>query len=92
MTDELKTICKVRGITLSYIALGLVNFDVIRDMNLKETEKRPVSENTAKKIKRKRNVGSVVSIIIEHEDKMYRISFFKRGRLSDNTSVPFGYK
>ena len=33
-----------------------------------------------------------VSIVTEPEDKIYKISFFKRRRLGDNTSVPFGYK
>ena len=46
------------------------------------------------KIKRKRKCGggAVVSIITEPEDKMYRILFFKRRRLSDETFVSFGYK
>ena len=50
--------------------------------------------HTDHKIKRKRKCGEggVVSIITEPENKMYRISFFKRRRLSDETSVPFGYK
>ena len=36
--------------------------------------------------------GGTVAIVTETETKMYRISFFKRRRLGDNTSVPFGYK
>ena len=47
------------------------------------------------KIKRKRKSGGrggIVSTITEPEDKIYRISFLKRRRLSDETSVPFGYK
>ena len=31
-TDEIKTICKVRGMTLNYSASQLVNFNVIRDI------------------------------------------------------------
>ena len=49
-------------------------------------------EHTEGKIKRKRKGGETVSIVSEPEDKLYRISFFKRRRLADNTSVPFGYK
>ena len=60
-------------------------------MILKETE-GTVTVHTAKKIKRKRKGGVIVSINTESEDKMYRISFFKIRRLSDNMSVPFGYK
>jgi hypothetical protein len=35
--------------------------------------------------------GRGVALITEPEEKMYRISFHKRRRLNDNTSVPFGY-
>jgi len=51
-----------------------------------------VNVHMEKKIKRKRTEGGTVSIVTEPEDKMYRVSFFKRRRLADNTSVPFGYK
>jgi hypothetical protein len=44
--------------------------------------------HTDKKIKRKRKG---VAHITEPEDKVYRISFHKRRRLSDKTSVPLGY-
>ena len=92
-----KTICKVRGITLNYNASKLVNFERIKDMILRSCdEPSPVIINvhTEKKIKRKRKVagGGLVSIVTEPEDKIYTISFFKRRRLGDHTSVPFGYK
>ena len=53
-----------------------------------------VNVHTERKIKRKRmgGGGGLVAIVTEPEDKIYRISFFKRRRLCDNTSVPFGYK
>jgi len=51
-----------------------------------------VTVHTEKKIKRKRNGAETAAIVTEHEDKTYRISFFKRLRLADNSSVPFGYK
>ena len=69
----------------------MVNFDVIRDMIL-GTGEPIVTVNTERKIKPKTNGGGIVSIITEPEDKMYRISFFKRRRLAVNSSVPFGYK
>jgi len=56
-----------------------------------ETEQETV--HTEKKIKGKRKAGeSIVSIITETKDKFYRISFLKRRRLHENTSVPFRYK
>jgi hypothetical protein len=88
-TGERETVCKVHGITLNYSASKLVNSDVIRDMIMRGGEPDKVTVHTEHKIKRKR-AGSRIDIITEPEDKMYRVSFFKRRRLA-NTSVPFGY-
>ena len=90
-SKEPKTVCKVRGITLNYTAIQVVKFDVLKQMILRG-EPDVVMVHTEKKIKRKRKLEGCVSIITEPEDKMYRISFFKRRRLADNTSLPFGYK
>ena len=38
-----------------------------------------------------RRRGGTVSIVTEPENKLLRITFFKRRRLGDNTSFPFGY-
>jgi hypothetical protein len=49
-----------------------------------------VNVHTDKKIKRNRRAegeGACVSLITEPEDTIYRISFFKRRRLDDKTSV-----
>jgi len=91
--EEEKTVCKVRGMTLNYNASKLVNFASIRDMILR-TGNDVVNVHTERKIKRKRmgGGGGIVAIVTEPEDKIYRISFFKRRRLGDNTSVPLGYK
>jgi len=51
-----------------------------------------VNVHTERKIKRKRTGEGLVAIVTKPEDKIYRISFFKRRRLGDNTSVPFRYK
>ena len=88
----MQTACKVRGITLNYNASQLVNFDVIKDMILNREPSHTVTVHTEHKIKRKRNLREgIVSIITEHEDKTYNVSFFKRKRLLDNTEVLFGY-
>ena len=50
-----------------------------------------VTVHTDKKINRKREKDGRVQILSEAEDKIYRVSFFKRRRLHDNNSVPFGY-
>jgi len=72
----------------------LFNFGVIRYMILAGTVEphTTVTVHTEKKINSKRKGGVLVSIITEHEDKLYRFSFFKTRRLDDNTSVPFRYK
>ena len=49
-----------------------------------------VSVHTDKKIKRKRGDGRV-QILLEAENKVYRVSIFKGRLLHDNNWLPFGY-
>ena len=88
-TGESKTVCKVRGITLNCSASQLVNYEKIKYMILSKDDET-VIVRTEKKIKRKKIDGGV-HLISEREDKTYRVSFLKRRRLDDNTSLPFGY-
>jgi hypothetical protein len=90
LTGESKTFCKVRGITLNYSASQLVNFAKIKEMMLSKDDAETVIVHTGHNIKRKKNNGGV-HLISESEDKTYRVSFLKRRRLNDNTSLPFGY-
>jgi len=87
---ESKAVCKVRGITLKYKASQLVNFEKVKDMILSKKDDDTVIVRTENKIKRKKIDGGV-HLISEPEDKTYRVSFLKRRRLNDNTSLPFGY-
>jgi len=87
---ESKTVCKVSGITLNYSASQLVNFEKIKDMILSKKDDETVIVRTENKIKRKKIDGGV-HLISEPEDKTYRVSFLKRRRLNDNTSLPFRY-
>jgi len=87
-TGESKTVCKVRGITLNYSASQLVNFEKIKDMILSKKNEAVIVRT--EKIKRKKIDGGV-HLISECEDKTCRVSFLKRRRLNDNTSLPFGY-
>ena len=79
---------------MNYSASQTVNFESIRRMILRgvSCETDTVTVHTERKIKRKRGNGGRVQIVTEPEDKTYRLSFLKRRRLHDNTSVPFGYK
>jgi hypothetical protein len=90
---EQKTVCKLRGITLNYRTLQLVNFDTIKVMIMNRDMKETITVHTSRKIKRKtgREGDGRINIISEPENKIYRVSFLKRMRLADNTSVPLGY-
>ncbi len=57
---------------------------------LRGDDTKKVTIHTEHKIERKREDGRI-NIVTEPEDKIYRVSFLKRRRLCDNTSVPFGY-
>ena len=87
------TVCKVRGITLNYSASQLVNFERMKQLILNGTKTDTVTVHTSRKIKRKRcrEHDGRIRIVTEPEDKTYRVSFLKRRRLQENTSVPFGY-
>ena len=93
VTGAESTVCKLRGFTLNYSASQLINFERIKRMILSGNETETVTVHTARKIKRKRGKDGEgrVQIVTEPEDKTYRVSFLKRRRLRDNTSVPFGY-
>jgi len=80
------TVCKINGITLNYKTKQLVNFEAINDMIL-GTEEPMVTVHTERKMKRKRKGGGIVSTLIEPEDELYRISFFKRRLLDDISPV-----
>jgi hypothetical protein len=93
VTGVESTVYKVRGITLNYSASQLVNFARIKHMILKGNEQDTVTVHTERKIKRTRGKGGErrVQVVTEPDDKTYRVSFLKRRRLQDNTSVPFEY-
>jgi len=59
-------------------------------MILSKKDNETVIVRTEKKIKCKKVDGGV-HLISEREDKTYRVSFLKRSRLNDNTSLPFRY-
>jgi len=84
-------VCKVRGITLHYKASQLVNFETIKVLILNGRSNSTFTVRTDKNQK-KRGDGACVSIVTEPEDKTYRVRFFKRRRIDDNTSVRVGYK
>jgi len=89
VTGRSKTVCKIRGVILNYNASQLVDFEVISEMFLGKGEPT-VNIHTERKIKRKSEGCGNLSIVTEPEDKLYRISFFKRRRLGDNSQSRLG--
>ena len=85
-----KTACNYRGIKLNYLASKLANFKVIRAMIFEHGEP-DFNVHTQHKFKRKSRAGGTVAIMSEPEKKMYRIPFFKRRRMHDHSSIPFGF-
>ena len=47
--------------------------------------------HTEHKIKSKKRAGGTVPIVTDRENKRYRLRFFKRRRMHEHPSVPFGY-
>jgi hypothetical protein len=88
--NQTKTVCKIRDIILNCNASQLKNFYVIKELILKEEPSHTMTVQSEHKIKRKRKLRDIVSIITEHKDNKYRVSFFKRRRLLEYISVPFG--
>ena len=81
----------MRGITRNYKASNLVNFYTVNDLFLNGRSNSTVTDRTDKKSNE--TVAMVlVSIVTEPEYKIYKVSFFNRRRIDDNTSVPLGYK
>jgi len=62
----------------------------MKDMILSKDDAETVIVRTENKKKRKKSNGGL-NLISEPEDKTYTLSFLKRRRLNDNTSLPFGY-
>ena len=67
-----------------------MNFEVIKAMILGHGES-VVNLHTEHKVKRKKRAGGVIDLVTEPENKRYRISFFKRRRMYDHSSVHLRY-
>uniref|UniRef100_A0A1Y1L1R3 DNA-directed DNA polymerase n=1 Tax=Photinus pyralis TaxID=7054 RepID=A0A1Y1L1R3_PHOPY len=80
------TVCKVKGISLSYKASQVINFDQIKKMVLEE-ESEPIML-TSKLIKR----TAEHDVITTSAAKTYRTNSTKRCFAPDGSSTPYGYK
>lgn len=82
--------CKVRVIKLNYSASQTVSFDGIKSLILGRGDTETVTDHIERKINRKR-ADIKIHIFRQPENKVYRVSFLKRWRLCDNTSVLFSF-
>ena len=78
VTGASRNVCKVRGITLNYSALKLVNFDGIRDMILKGDEPPVINVHTQNKINRKRKGAVKPSQLSANTKIRYTVFHFSR--------------
>ncbi|KAJ8972049.1 hypothetical protein NQ317_001519 [Molorchus minor] len=80
-----KVVCKVKGISLSYEASQLINFDSIKEMVVRPTE--PLSI-LSKHIRR----TAEHEVVTVTQTKLYKPNSLKRKFLEDHNSTPYGYK
>ena len=69
-----KTVYKIRGITLNYNTMKMVNFGVVRDMIMGD-EPPVINVHSENKIKRKRKRGGTMTIVTEPETRQRNIVF-----------------
>ena len=80
------TVCKVRGLTINYRTLSLVNFEVLKEMVTKDEP--PTVVPFPKKIARPK-LGMIVT---QPQKKTFRVVYSKRRRVADYDTLPFGTK
>ncbi|XP_018578028.1 uncharacterized protein LOC108916298 [Anoplophora glabripennis] len=83
--QEEKIVCKVKGISLTYAASQIVNFEMIKNMVLKPSEPVYITSSSIRRTKEH-------EIITREETKLYRPNSTKRLFQEDHSSVPYGYK
>ncbi|XP_031338143.1 uncharacterized protein LOC116167047 [Photinus pyralis] len=82
------TVCKVKGISLTYKTSQLINFDKIRDMVLEKEETEPILVSS-KLITR----TAEHNVLTMNTSKLYRLNSTKRCFSSiDGSSRPYGFK
>lgn len=86
-TNNGKTVCKVRGITLNYRTQQDVNFNVMSNM-VKGIGPEKVTVNIPFKIVREKNNKDVIT---RSETKDYRVVYNKRVIVNSYDTLPYGF-
>jgi hypothetical protein len=84
--NKIKTVCKVRGLSLNYSASKIVNLDTIKNMTL--NNEAPVYVNNPAKIIRVKHFKLATC----SQSKIYRIRVTKRRLVEDHNTLPYGFK
>ena len=86
-TNQGKTVCKVRGITLHHNALKVVNHDTLKEL-VQSKEEKEVLVRESHKIVRDTKTKQILS---KPQVKRYRVVYNKRIRLANYDTIPYGY-
>lgn len=87
-TNELKEVCKIKGLTLNLSTSRKLNFSTLKGMILSESESSDTVEVTERRIRRTED-RDIVTVV---EKKDFRITGPKRKREGDHDTLPYGYK
>ncbi|XP_031348773.1 uncharacterized protein LOC116174886 [Photinus pyralis] len=79
------TVCKVKGISLTYKTAQIINFDKIMKMVLEEEEAIPITSSLIKR-------STEHDVFTSSTTKLYRPNSTKRRFASDGSSHPYGFK
>ncbi|XP_031330124.1 uncharacterized protein LOC116182909 [Photinus pyralis] len=85
--QTIKSVCKVKGITLNHKNSRIINFESMKDMVLSNSKDSIYVYNDRKIVRDK-----CYNVISRPESKQYRISYSKRRRIENFDTLPFGYK
>lgn len=83
-----KTVCKVRGITLTYAASQLINFDSMREF-IVNTDRSNTITVPGTTITRNKTTGALMN---KDCAKAYKFVYDKNVLLPDDTTCPYGYQ
>lgn len=87
--DEIKAVCKVKGITLNHKTEQIVNFDALKTMVFSDREEESMSVRIAERRIRRTNEKDVVTVT---ETKDLRITGPKRRHEGEYDTLPYGFK
>ena len=87
-TKSGKQVCKIRGFSLNFKNVSILNFDALCDMVINDSDQKRVLFNENKIV---RDKGENI-IYNRPEEKVYRMVYTKRVILENYDTVPYGYK